>query len=72
MKDDVNTQIGKWLREKREARKMTGQEVADALGVTKTAVSYWESGKRTIYAWQMMEYCRVIGADPEELIRDIK
>lgn len=72
MKDDMNILIGKWLREHREAKSITGQQVADALGVTKTAVSYWESGKRTIYAWQMMEYCKFIGADPEELVRSIK
>lgn len=71
MKDDINTLIGKWLREKREEKHMTGQEVADALGVTKTAVSYWESGKRTIYAYQMMDYCKAVGADPEELVRTI-
>lgn len=38
MRDDVNTLIGKWLREQRESRNITGQQVADALGVTKTAV----------------------------------
>lgn len=72
MKDDINTKIGAWLSEKRKAKGMTMQEVAERLGVTKTAVHYWETGKRTIYAYQMMDYCAIVGADPEDLVRDIK
>ena len=45
--------------------------VADRLGVTRTAVHYWESGKRTIYAVNLIEYCKVLGVDPREIIDDL-
>lgn len=67
MKDTINQQIGAWLREKRKEKGRSMQEVADALEVTRTAVHYWESGKRTIYADTLVHYCQFIGASLQEL-----
>lgn len=66
-----NSRIGKWLAEKREEKDLSQQYVADRLGVTRTAVHYWESGKRTIYAVNLIEYCKVLGVDPREIIDDL-
>lgn len=66
-----NSRIGKWLAEKREEKDLSQQYVADRLGVTRTAVHYWESGKRTIYAVNLIEYCMVLGVDPREIIDDL-
>ena len=71
MKSNMNTAIGQWLARQREAKGYSQQYVADRLGVTRTAVHYWETGKRTIYAVTMMDYCKAIGADPNELIYDL-
>lgn len=62
-----NSRIGKWLAEKREEKDLSQQYVADCLDVTRTAVHYWESGKRTIYAVNLIEYCKVLGVDPRKL-----
>jgi Predicted transcriptional regulators len=67
-----NTAIGQWLANKREEKKLSQQEVADMLKVSKTAVSYWETGKRTIYAVNMMNYCEVLGVNPQDLVSDLK
>lgn len=67
MDNELNSAIGKWLAEQREAKGYSQQYVADLLGVTRTAVHYWETGKRTIYAITLMDYCRAIGADPNDL-----
>lgn len=69
--EDDNARIGRWLAEKRDEKGLSQQAVADRLGVTRTAVHYWESGKRTIYAVNLIDYCRAIGADPEDIIRDL-
>ena len=69
--DADNIRIGRWMAEKRAESGMSQQAVADRLGVTRTAVHYWESGKRTIYAVNFMEYCKAIGANPEEIVRDL-
>lgn len=38
--------IGQKIRQAREARGLTQEKLAESLGVTQTAVSYWEAGRR--------------------------
>ena len=40
-----NKKIGERIRAAREALGMSQQELGDAIGVTKAAVSFWENGK---------------------------
>ena len=68
---NYNKKIGAYLAKERRAKKISQQQLADRLGVSKTAVHYWETGKRTIYADQMLEYCETIGIDPQDLIRSV-
>lgn len=68
---DYNKRIGAYLAKERKAKKISQQQLADRLGVTKTAIHYWETGKRTIYADQMLEYCEAVGADPQKLIKAV-
>lgn len=73
MKDEeMNKMIGAWLAEKRNERGMSQQDAADLLGVSKSAVHYWETGKRSIYATNLVQYCKVIGADLDEFSALIK
>lgn len=44
MSKNVDINLGKLLRDKREYLKLTQQEVADYVSVSKSAVSRWESG----------------------------
>jgi len=66
-----NEAIGKWLADRRESLGLQQSDVGERLGVTKSAVHYWETGKRTIKADTMLEYCKILDADPQELIRDV-
>lgn len=68
---NYNKKIGTYLAKERRAKKISQQQLADRLGVSKTAVHYWETGKRTIFADQMLEYCETIGIDPQDLIRSV-
>lgn len=68
---NYNNQIGRWLANQRIKRGLLQAEVGDMLGVTKTAISYWETGKRTIDAETMINYCIAIGADPQQLVKDV-
>jgi transcriptional regulator with XRE-family HTH domain len=70
--NDMNAEIGRWLRHQRELKGMSQQDVADRLGTTRTAVHYWESGKRTIYAVNFIDYCEVLGVDPQQAVDDLK
>lgn len=68
---NYNKEIGKWLANQRIKRGLMQSDVGEMLGVTKTAVSYWETGKRTIDADTMINYCIAIGADPQQLVNDV-
>lgn len=54
-------ELGGILRQERESRNITQQQMADALQCTKMAVSYWESGKRSMYAETLKRYCAHLG-----------
>lgn len=69
---DTNALIGEWLAEQRKTKGWSQQYVADHLGCTRTAVHYWESGKRTIYAVNLVDYCHLLNADIEELTKHLK
>lgn len=71
MNKNYNDAIGAWLMKERLKQGLSLQDVADRLGVTKSAVYYWETGKRTIYADNMLNYCNVLGVDPADLIQDV-
>lgn len=68
---NYNQKIGAYLARERKAKKVSQQQLADRLGVTKAAISNWELGKRTIYAEQMLEYCDELGIDPTELVKKV-
>ncbi len=62
-----NERIGAFLRQRRKAKRMSLQAVADQLGTTPVQVHYWESGKRTIYAYQLLSYCRLLGVSADDM-----
>lgn len=68
---DYTKDIGRWLAEKRKQKGLRQTDVAERLGCTKSAVHYWETGKRIIDADTMIKYCFVLDADPQDLVRDV-
>lgn len=71
MNKNYNSAIGAWLMNERNKQELSLQDVANRLGVSRSAVYYWEVGRRTIYAENMIKYCNVLGVDPADLIRDV-
>ena len=71
MKTNYNSAIGEWLMHQRIQQGLSLQDIADRLQVSKSAVYYWEVGKRTIYAENMINYCNVLNVSPSKLMDDI-
>ena len=71
MKTNYNSAIGEWLMNQRIRQGLSLQDIADRLQVSKSAVYYWEVGKRTIYAENMINYCNVLNVSPSKLMDDI-
>lgn len=52
--------IGNKIKQIRQHRHLTQQEVADRMGVSRNYISQWESGTRRINADQLIQYAKIV------------
>lgn len=64
--------IGQKIRQVREARGLSQGVLAEALGVTQTAVSYWESGRRSPDVDDLIEIAEVLETDVASLFSETR
>lgn len=70
--DELNLQeLGTRIKAARKAKKKTQDEVAEAIGVRKNAVSEWERGVKQPGILNLLNYCTVLGMTLDELL-DLK
>lgn len=69
--DEFYVKLGSILRELREQKGLTQQEVADKIGVTRAAVANYENGLRAMYAKNLIAYCRVVDANVDWVLNKI-
>ena len=65
----VRKTLGETLRDKRIERGMTQELVAESLGVSRQAVSKWESGKTDPSTANLLALADLYGLPVEELLR---
>lgn len=61
-------EIGKRIRQYREAQKLTQKQLAEQLGVSNTRISNWEQGLNRPDADILATLCRVLNVSPSELL----
>ena len=61
--------LGEMLKERRTAAKMTQEFVAETIGVSRQAVSKWESGRSDPSTTNLIALAKLFGIEPEELLR---
>lgn len=66
----TNDVIAKRLKSIRADKEITQAKIAKRLSMTQTAVSRWERQFGTMNAEQIVTYCRIIGANPEEIFAE--
>ena len=64
--------LGEALKEHRTRCRMTQEFVADHLGVSRQAVSKWESGISDPSTANLLALAKLYGISAEELLREIK
>ena len=64
--------LGEVLKQRRTACKMTQEFVAETLGVSRQAVSKWESGASDPSTTNLMALAKLFGMTPEELLREME
>ncbi len=64
--------LGEVLKARRVACNMTQEFVAEALGVSRQAVSKWESGRSDPSTTNLMALAKLYGLTPEELLKEVQ
>ncbi len=64
--------LGETLRFHREQQRMTQEFVAEKLGVSRQAVSKWESGRADPSTGHLMALAELWQVAPEELVKETK
>lgn len=64
--------LGEVLKEHRTRCKMTQEFVAESLGVSRQAVSKWESGASDPSTSNLLALAKLYGVSAEELLRQVK
>ena len=59
--DEFDKKLGEILRAERDSARLSQQDMADRLGLTKMTISHWENGNRSIKASSLKDYCAVLG-----------
>ena len=64
--------LGEVLKKHRTECKMTQEFVAEILGVSRQAVSKWESGQSDPSTTNLMALAKLFGIAPEDLLKEVK
>ena len=71
-KSDMAKSLGEVIKRHRMECKMTQEFVADALGVSRQAVSKWESGASDPSTSNLSALAKLFGTTAEEILRELK
>lgn len=71
-KNEIKKSLGDVLKQHREECKMTQEFVAEAVGVSRQAVSKWENGTSDPSTSNLLALAKLYKISPEELINQIK
>ena len=65
---DENNKIGRMLQASRESGRITQQEMADAVGLSKNHISKVERGESKASIPLLLGYCRKLNLTPNEIL----
>lgn len=71
-KEATKVSLGEVIKANRLRCQMTQEFVAEAIGVSRQAVSKWESGASDPSTSNLIALAKLFGISPEELLRDVK
>ena len=71
-KAETRRSLGEVLRDHRVRCKMTQEFVAEALGVSRQAVSKWETGTADPSTSNLLALAKLFGVSAEELLRSVE
>lgn len=69
---EFNEKLGRYLRRERQKKHISQRVLAEKMGVTKASISFWENGKRQMYASTLLDYCDAIGIDANVIVEQFQ
>ena len=70
--ETIRRSLGEALKDHRQRCGMTQEYVAEALGVSRQAVSKWETGAAEPSTSNLLALAKLYGIDPGELLRGVQ
>lgn len=64
--------LRKWLLEKRRAMNLTQRQLAELLSIHHSIIGKIETGERQVNVVELVYYCKILKADPLEIINKLK
>jgi transcriptional regulator with XRE-family HTH domain len=61
---NMNQLIGQWLANRRRAKLIKQQFIAEQLGISRSTYSHIEAGRRSLLAWELIGICILLDASP--------
>jgi len=71
-KSNIKRSLGETLKEHRTKCKMTQEFVAESIGVSRQAVSKWESGASDPSTSNLFALAKLFGVSVEELLNEVE
>ena len=71
-KSSINISLGEVLKQHREECKMTQEFVAESIGVSRQAVSKWETGASDPSTSNLLTLAKLFNTTAEELLREVQ
>lgn len=71
-KSETKKSLGEAIKQHRTRCKMTQEFVAEAIGVSRQAVSKWESGVSDPSTSNLIAIAKLLGISAEELLREVE
>lgn len=71
-KSSIKKSLGEVLKQHREECKMTQEFVAESIGVSRQAVSKWETGASDPSTSNLLKLAKLFNTTAEELLREVQ
>ena len=71
-KPSIKKSLGEVLKQHREECKMTQEFVAESIGVSRQAVSKWETGASDPSTSNLLTFAKLFNTTAEELLREVQ
>lgn len=71
-KSSIKKSLGEVLKQHREECKMTQEFVAESIGVSRQAVSKWETGASDLSTSNLLTLAKLFNTTTEELLREVQ